>query len=188
MDYPEKNFDCQLCGECCSGEMRVFVNPHDLEKIRRYLKLPDNQSLLDQGYICLDQGQNGLQWPRLRFKKSGKLQFCPFLENRIDDKGDYRGLCQLHPDKKPLVCALAPFARELDLEKKSERFYFQKPVDNCPGCDVSKRYLLSDLFPQVEKELISETHSYQQIKGLLDQGASNQQILKEVFALTPKTD
>jgi hypothetical protein len=62
---------------------------------------------------------------------------CPFLVNDIDHEGTYRGLCSLHPDAKPLVCALSPLAREVDADFNSgtvaETWSFVPPVSHCPG-------------------------------------------------------
>lgn len=178
-------FHCQMCGECCSGDMRVFLNPYDLEKIRDYLEIDNSQDLLDQGLITLDKGQYGLILPRIAFKRSSDLLFCPFLENRIEEDGNYHGCCSLHPVKKPLVCALAPMARELDLDSGVEHFYFQEPVRNCPGMKSQILYEIEQLFPQVDEELKREKEYYRVLQNRLNQRIDALDILKELFNLQP---
>jgi len=174
-------FHCQMCGECCSGDMRVFLNPHDLDKIRDFLGLDSNPCLLDKGIITLEEGQHGLILPRIAFKASSGLLFCPFLENRIEEDGSYRGCCRLHPARKPLVCALAPMARELDLDSGAERYYFQEPVRNCPGMNTSIAYRVEKLFPQVAEELEREKEYYTRLQSLLEKGHSPHFILEQLF-------
>ncbi|MDA3850840.1 MAG: YkgJ family cysteine cluster protein [Spirochaetaceae bacterium] len=184
MDLPNQQFSCTLCGECCSGDMRVFLNPHDLQKMRDYLGLRTNQELLEQNYIVLGKAQWGLLLPGIRFKRTQGLQFCPFLTNHLDDSGHYRGLCFLHPHKKPLVCALAPYARELDMDTRQSRFYFQEPIKNCPGCKSLELYGLTELFPQVEAELQMEEEYLLRLRESIKNQHSNQEILKNHFGLT----
>ncbi|MBF9015304.1 MULTISPECIES: hypothetical protein [unclassified Oceanispirochaeta] len=32
-------YGCTLCGECCSGSMRILLNSHDIFKMGRFLGL-----------------------------------------------------------------------------------------------------------------------------------------------------
>lgn len=180
-----REFHCRMCGECCSGNMQVFLNPRDLEKIGKFLKIDSNQRLLEEGVICLEKGQHQLLLPRIAFKKSASIRFCPFLENRIEEGGEYHGCCMLHPHKKPLVCALAPMARELDLNRDEELFYFKEPVEHCPGMESDKIYEVNSLFPQVKEELILEKQYYRKLRELLDKEIDPLTILREVFQLSP---
>jgi len=125
-------FNCTLCGECCSGTMKVFVNSYDLFKIGRFLKMSHTEELFRKGLVVLDNGQNGLRLPRIQFK-TRPFQFCPFLINDFQEETGLRGLCSLHPQHKPLVCRLAPLYRELDLEASTDEFKFILPHPACPG-------------------------------------------------------
>lgn len=168
--------------------MRVFLNPQDLLKMRRARGLEHNQQLLDQGLIVLDRGQRDLLLPRILFRKTSGLQFCPFLENRLEDDGTLKGLCGLHPDRKPLVCALAPTARELDLETGGSRFYFQEPVKGCPGCLSEHPYFMNRLFPQIEEELELEREYLMRLNQAVNRGDSSEEILKRIFNLHVRKD
>jgi len=55
--------------------------------------------------------------------------------NSLTPSGRYRGLCALHPDFKPLVCALSPLAREVEVHGsvETELWSFVSPVPGCPG-------------------------------------------------------
>ncbi len=125
-------FCCTLCGECCSGSMKVFVNSHDLYKMGRFLKFSHSEELFKKGYVKMEEGQNGLTLPRLRFKKK-PFPFCPFLMNDLGEDGVLRGRCSLHLKHKPLVCRLAPLHRELNLDTGEEAFDFILPHPGCPG-------------------------------------------------------
>ncbi len=143
-------FSCTLCGECCSGEMRVFLNPLDIFRIGRFLKLEHSSELFKRRLLMLDKGQNGLQLPRIRFKEKPFL-FCPFLINDFDEERGLRGLCSLHPEHKPLVCRLAPLSRHLDLNSGEEEFEFILPHPDCPGGKTDRI-----LDPDRERDLLAE--------------------------------
>ncbi len=125
-------FDCKCCGECCSGLMKVFLNPEDLVLMAKFLKFSSTTELFSRGFVIIDRERNNAPLPRIRFK-SGKLKFCPFIENRLDDDGRLYGLCSLHPDHKPLVCMLAPHCREYECSTDTEKWSALAPVSGCPG-------------------------------------------------------
>lgn len=166
--------------------MKIFLNPHDVNKMRLHQGLDSNQQLLELGMICLDRGQQGLILPRIQFKSFEGISFCPFLENRLNDQNHYQGLCLLHPDRKPLVCALAPLAREVDLKKEQKNFYFQKPIEDCPGCNIEKSYEWTELFPQLENELQLEIQYYAELSLVLDHREEPASYLKRLFNLEYK--
>ncbi len=112
--------------------MKVFVNSYDLFKMGRFLGLSHTGELFDKAYICMNAGQNGLNLPRLRFKRK-PFPFCPFLMNDLGDDGVLRGRCSLHLKHKPLICRLAPLHRYLDLETGEDSFDFILPHPACPG-------------------------------------------------------
>jgi len=144
------HFSCTLCGECCSGDMKVFLNSHDLYKMGRFLKLTHTGELFSRRLVILDRGQNGLLLPRILFKTK-PFSFCPFLVNDFQEETGLRGLCSLHPDSKPLVCRMAPLCREIDLEKKTDTFTFILPHPACPGPEGG-----NILEPSAEREAMKE--------------------------------
>jgi len=126
------HFSCTLCGECCSGDMKVFLNSYDLYKMGRKLKMEHTLELFEKGYVSLDWGQNGLRLPRIQFKTK-PFPFCPFLMNDFQEERGLLGLCSLHPVYKPLVCKLAPLYREIDLQEDTDKLNFILPHPACPG-------------------------------------------------------
>jgi Fe-S-cluster containining protein len=128
----DNGFNCTLCGECCSGEMKVFVNPRDMALLCEYFSCPPEE-LTSRGYLIGDR-RNGAVLPRIKFREFSGVKFCPFLENRLEDDGSLKGLCRLHPHFKPLVCHLAPLSRTVDFSDDSENYSFIPPHPACPGC------------------------------------------------------
>ncbi|HTH13140.1 MAG TPA: hypothetical protein VMB23_02010 [Spirochaetia bacterium] len=133
------HFECTLCGDCCTGNQVVRLCGGDLEILVRHLNLTSVTELRSRGLVSLVQesvGDGRSVWrPRIRFR-SKPLRQCPFLVNDIGADGAYRGLRSLHPDHKPLVCALSPLAREVSDPGEgevSETWSFVPPVEGCPG-------------------------------------------------------
>ncbi len=156
-------FSCTLCGECCSGDMEVFLNSYDLYKMGRFLGFHRSETLFQRGRVTLSQGQGGLSLPKIRFK-SQPFPFCPFLINDLTEKG-LRGLCSLHEKHKPLVCALAPLSRTLDLKKKEEEFSFILPHPTCPGGEKTKKLDLGKVRSDWKAELDLEKRYYRLLEG-----------------------
>lgn len=154
-------FQCRLCGECCSGEMKVFLNPRDVALLLEYFtsrgETLGEKDLFDRRLLVLDE-KNGHRLPRMSFKSLMGVQFCPFLENRIEEDGTLKGLCQLHPDYKPLVCHLAPLTRTIDFDSDQESFGFTPPHPLCPGCGLpdapplTPDSLITELLERLEEE------------------------------------
>jgi Fe-S-cluster containining protein len=117
--------------------MKVFLNPDDLKLLCSYLDNCSEEDLFSQGYLIRDD-KNGVSLPRILFRTLEGIQFCPFLENRLEEDGSLKGLCLLHPDFKPLVCHLAPLTRTVDFEDDSESYGFVLPHPYCPGCNQVK--------------------------------------------------
>ena len=132
-EFMDDRFSCRLCGECCSGDMKVFLNPEDLDLLCSFLNYTSKESLFSSSCVTWDE-KCGIRQPRLLFREIEGVKFCPFLENRLEDDGSLRGLCMLHPHYKPLVCHLAPLTRTVDFEDDSESYGFVPPHPSCPGC------------------------------------------------------
>ena len=156
----EIQFGCTLCGECCSGSMKVFVNSHDLYKMASFLKMSHSSELFKHHYIMLDRGQNALSLPRIRFK-SRPFPFCPHLVNDFQEGKGLRGLCSLHLDHKPLICRLAPLSRNLNLKTGEEDFNFILPHPGCPGPSIPQILKVEDEKKTLAKELSYEKRYYQ---------------------------
>ncbi len=116
----------------------VRLTGGDLVLLAAKLGLSSVADLRTRGLVSLVRESVGerLLWrPRLRFRTRPVRQ-CPFLVNEVGDDGTYRGLCSLHPDFKPLVCALSPLSREVDdpgVGPVQETWSFVAPVEACPG-------------------------------------------------------
>ena len=127
-------FTCTLCAECCRGRQVVRLNGDDLQLLAEHAGLADEAALAATGLIEHVHEEPGFSRPRLRFR-SRPLRFCPFLQNDLGEDGCLRGLCALHPRFKPLVCHLAPLAREVEDDGASftETWRMVAPVEGCPG-------------------------------------------------------
>jgi Fe-S-cluster containining protein len=148
-------FECTQCGHCCSGDQKINLNPFDLYKMARYKGLNHSKYLFDNNIVHLVKSQNNAWIPRIKFisitKK--KLKTCPFLINELDEENRLRGLCSLHPDFKPLVCALSPAGRVLDFTEGTEHFIYVKPAVDCPGVDIKSENILSEQLKAKKDEL-----------------------------------
>ena len=184
-----KAFNCQCCGECCRGEMKVFLNPGDLFLIAEFKNLKNTKQLFDESYVIIDKSRNNAPLPRLRFSK-GPAGSCPFLENRlIEEDGAsllLKGMCELHPDHKPLVCLLAPFYREVNLQKNEENWGWKTPLPGCPGCSSESEFdrVESRGFSPPEElfeRLAAEADFFRKISDRLNAGAADEQIISEFY-------
>lgn len=131
-------FSCTLCGDCCTGSQVVRLTGGDLRLLMEHLGVASVFDLRTRGLVSLVRepvGGDRFAWrPRLRFR-TRPLRQCPFLVNDMAEDG-YRGLCSLHPDFKPLVCALSPLAREVvdpGSGPVDETWSAVPPVEGCPG-------------------------------------------------------
>ena len=182
-------FECECCGECCSGSMKVFLNPEDLLRMARAEGLGNTIELIEGGLVVIDRERGGVPLPRIRFRESA-VKCCPFVENRMDDDGRLSGLCSLHPDRKPLVCWLAPLYREVDLSAaggESEGWGFKLPHPGCPGGGAESTGLCGcrDGFFDAEtrRRLDAETVFFRELSQFLDTGAEEGDIIDRFYRL-----
>jgi Fe-S-cluster containining protein len=106
-DFPEKNmaskvtgqnlnpgrspvFQCQQCGDCCSGRGGIFVKPQAVEEMAALLSLPVEE-------FCRLYVEASAMGPRLAIADNG---FCVFMMEG--------NLCRVHP-VKPFICRQWPF-------------------------------------------------------------------------------
>lgn len=125
-------YACTCCGECCRGSIDIRLNLEDLWRIARFLGLTETGELTVKGLIREEALEGGGLRYCMRFKQ-GWFKCCPFLENRLEDNGSLLGLCCLHREWKPLVCLLAPMGREWDGKSRESVWFFQEPIEGCPG-------------------------------------------------------
>ena len=168
--------------------MHVYLNPDDLVLIARFMGFHNTKSLFDNSIVILDYERNGAPVPRLRFS-AGVNGCCPFLENRLDERGNgykLKGLCRLHPDSKPLVCALAPLFRRVDLVSGSEEWGFKEPLPGCPGCGEDQDLPAAERPGELESRLESERSFFKRLAALLDEKAGEEKIIKSLYYLDIK--
>ena len=145
-------FSCTMCANCCTGDQQVLLTPYDLYKMGRFLHLSNSRQLFEEGWVKLVKGENDVWRPQIRFR-SKPFKYCPFLTNELNEDGQLKGRCQLHPQNKPLVCAMAPVGRIVDTEKKKDEYVFIKPAPDCPGMNSRQENRLQDLLKTHRKEL-----------------------------------
>jgi len=172
--------------------MKVFLNPEDLRRLGRFLGMGHTERLFQEGYLVMDRGQNGLLFPRMRFR-GHRPGFCPFVENHWNpDTGTLRALCALHGKAKPLVCRLAPLARELDFKDAGtqagvppeESWFLQEPVTGCPGMDRGEDQLLREALAPLREELEGEAGFFRRLMEEENRGGTPESLF-ETFFLFP---
>jgi Fe-S-cluster containining protein len=186
------SFECTQCGNCCTGDQKVNLNLYDLYNMALYKGFKNTGQLFDAEIVHLVKAQNNVWTPQIKFKSIKKtsgqklfskqdLVFCPFLINELDDQNHLKGLCSLHPHKKPLICTMAPVGRILDLKEGKEDFVFVKPAPDCPGVESQKTNRLADLQNDLADELAYEKRFYKLLESL-DKTASKSFYLKRIYS------
>ncbi|MEJ2544098.1 MAG: YkgJ family cysteine cluster protein [Calditrichaceae bacterium] len=174
-------FECTKCGNCCSGNIRISLNLFDLYKMARFLKLNSTKELFQDNYVRLFKHEEHNVWlTEIQFK-SDPLKFCPFLINEADDKNYMQGLCSLHPEHKPLICAMAPVGRVLDFDDDSDQFVFMKPAVDCPGVDEEKENHLSNDIRIHKEELNLQKRFFRILEQLKEADYSREYYLKNLY-------
>jgi len=118
-------FKCYGCGRCCKNRDDILLNPQDLFRLAKHLKMEPMQVIEHYGETYIGDQSHV---PIVRLKPVGKERVCPLL------KEDNR--CGVHASK-PTVCALFPLGRyqsapKADLNAPRETGYFVLPV-TCGG-------------------------------------------------------
>lgn len=179
----EYRFECTLCGECCRGDMDVFLNLYDLYKISRYFGLQNTKGLFDKGYVELKSAQHGMPMPKIRFRKT-MLSFCPFLVNELSAKEELIGRCNLHPEHKPLICSRSPVGCEIDLANGKYAYQLVEPALECPGMEKPKKNRLSAMHRSYAKELKYEDRFYRILEHLKTNSIESSRIKKQLYYFT----
>ncbi len=176
----EYRFECTRCGNCCTGDQRVWLNPGDLKRMAVHLGYDHTEELFRRKLVVLEQGENGAWRPRILFKHYKKLRFCPFLENSLGEDGAVTGLCRLHPLHKPLICSLAPLGRRWDAETEKSEWIFVKPAPDCPGVNSKKVQLLRETLERHDREIEEENLFFAKLQHLLG-NKSKQPAFRELY-------
>ncbi|MBI9101897.1 MAG: YkgJ family cysteine cluster protein [Spirochaetales bacterium] len=181
-------FECLTCGECCSGTMEVFLNPMDVIILAKHLKMNNTKDLWEDGYIVTAGGQNGTLIPRLKFAGLSP-GFCPFVVNNWDEETScLKGTCSIHGKAKPLICRLAPIAREVDLDENEEEYFLKEPVIGCPGCKEQTEVNVGSYVETLGPELDLEKRWFTLLKTGLDRKVSPEDMLKKFFYIELPAD
>ena len=153
----------------------------DVLKLSEHLKLDNTVQLWENEYVITDKGQNGTLLPRLKFAGLSP-GFCPFVINDWnDEKKSLKGFCSIHKQAKPLICRMAPVAREVDIEEDTEEFFIKEPVEGCPGTGASSGLYLADYLKPLKEELFLEKKWFMLMSKMLEREISPEEILKTFF-------
>lgn len=171
-----------MCGECCSGSMKIFLNREDLIRMAHFLNYKSTKSLFENGYVVIDRERGGAPLPRINFK-TRPFSFCPFLENR-EENGKWLGYCKMHPNIKPLVCRMAPVSRTIDLVTSEESFSFHKPYPDCPGCKSRKKIYIDEWIQPYRKELDKETDFFMQLSSCLPITLNDDEVTYRFYSIS----
>ena len=103
-------FQCQQCGDCCSGRGGIFVKPDEVEAMAALLNLAVEE-------FCRRFVEASALGPRLTIADNG---FCVFLMEG--------NLCRVHP-VKPFICRQWPFLPVLLVDADE----LEQAKTACPG-------------------------------------------------------
>ena len=95
------------CGSCCRNREDILLNPYDLHRISKELKLSPAEVL--ERYCVTYIGESS-RFPCVLLRPKGDRKICPLLK---------KGRCSVHRSK-PTVCALYPLGRGVMMEKDGE--------------------------------------------------------------------
>ena len=101
-------FNCTMCGKCCIDRDDILLTPKDLFKISNALGLIISDFLKQYCEVYIGHSS---KVPIVRLLPVGPMKRCPLL------KGNR---CAVH-HVKPVVCAMFPIGRCLQLDDESKR-------------------------------------------------------------------
>lgn len=180
------HFECTLCGDCCVGDQEVLLNLSDLYNMAQFLSYPSTAQLFANQWVELVQDAEHTVWrPRIKFK-TRPFKFCPFLMNETDDSGQLKGLCQLHPEFKPLICFMAPVGCVYDAENHSTQFILVPPTEDCPGMEQPEFNHLNDYLRDFEKDLHYQELFFEALEQLKKHNLSPDEFRKYVYEFPVK--
>ena len=97
-------FHCTMCGDCCRNRDDIILNPSDLFKLAKSMKLRPIEIV--RNYCNVYLGHTS-RMPIVRLNSVGADKHCIFLKDN---------LCSVQ-DFKPTVCAMFPIGRYYHCEK-----------------------------------------------------------------------
>lgn len=162
----------------------------DLYKMAHFKNYTNTRQLLLKQFVILVPGQNNVFVPMIKFKrlisrkKSSAMPytFCPFLINTLEDDGQLKGYCQLHPRHKPLICGMAPVGRFVDLDTSSEKYVFVKPAPDCAGLESDQQNSLDELKKSFKKDLEYEIRFFRILRNIADKQLSKNEIIETLYS------
>ena len=163
--YNTYKFECTMCGNCCSGPQEVNLDLLDLWKLGKFLGLKSTNILFEKSLVKLVLNENKVWIPQIRFKQK-PLRICPFLMNEKSDDGEMKGVCQLHPNHKPLICAISPVGRIVDLDLEQEEFVLVPPASDCAGMESSKFNYIQNTKDHYSEEFINQMRFFRLLNHL----------------------
>lgn len=131
----EFRFHCTMCGKCCIHREDILLNPQDIFRMAKELKLSVGGFMMRycECYIGEDS-----KIPLMRLKPVGSVKRCPLLKNRK---------CMVH-DAKPVVCAMFPIGRcivmGLEAEGREEGSGIQYVINQTSCGDRSETHKVRD--------------------------------------------
>jgi Fe-S-cluster containining protein len=102
-------FECTQCGTCCQGEGGIYLSREEIDRISRFLKLPQDKFLKK---LCLQK--NGKIYIHIR--EDG---YCHFSQ---------KGRCSIH-EVKPAPCRQWPFFPPMLVDQIN----WETARNSCPG-------------------------------------------------------
>jgi len=144
-------FHCTQCGKCCVTREDILLNPRDMYRISKFLKITPHE-LLEKHCETYIGGDSRM--PIIRLKPIGKTKRCPFL---TDSK------CSIQ-EAKPAVCAIYPLGRftkhdpetdEMDSTDGMSVHYFLQPI-TCG--DTSETHTVREWLKGFDFEIEDKAH------------------------------
>ncbi len=124
-DTPFK-FHCTQCGKCCINREDILLNPLDLFKASKELRMTPQDFV--NTYCDTYLGESSYM-PIVRIRPRGSIKRCPLMKDRK---------CSIHKSK-PTVCAMFPIGRVMRIEadKLNEKPIAADQIEfiySDPGC------------------------------------------------------
>jgi Fe-S-cluster containining protein len=107
-------FRCTMCGKCCIDREDILLNPKDLYKMSKELRLRPEETV---GRYCDTYIGSSSGIPIVRLQPQGADKRCPLLNG---------SRCSVH-NAKPTVCAMFPIGRVRAAGADKTEYIFVNP-------------------------------------------------------------
>lgn len=130
-------FHCTQCGKCCINREDILLNPFDLFRASKELRMRPRDFV--EKYCDTYLGDSSCI-PIVRLRSRGMIKRCPLLKNQK---------CSIH-NAKPAVCAMFPIGRvvRVDAEKRDKMTVLPDQIEYIftnPGCgDGTETYTVRE--------------------------------------------